>query len=244
MSRMPILPFVLAGAAGLAALLVAGAARASRTVSSLQRVPTQEEVLQAIRDGRAVFQWRELPQLRGLEVFADALQVDGVRVPVTARTTKAAAELLNASPTTALVEDWIFNEADIRTTPQTQDYRTMMTPKAVGKFNAVLDQQIRKRRELSPSPIPIVSDVGKSWIVDNAALRSPGMAVNYGLHLPDAPYTSIDGRSKLWQTPGTKHEPDHWDYSQTLRLMRYNGGPVPLDRMPAHETLRTDQLWV
>lgn len=204
-------------------------------------VLSQEQIIQAVRDGHAIYAWRELPQVRGLYVFADALKIGGLRVPVTARTTAAIAKILGATPVTPLLDDMIHNQCDIRVNPPTQDYRIAMSNKAVVAFNRSIDQQVEQATK--PAYVPIISSVGKNWVLDNLALSRRGRAVNYGLHMPSARYKSVDGKSRVWQTPGAAHSPDHWDYSQTLRLAQYKGGPVTIDRMPSREELRVTRLF-
>lgn len=198
---------------------------------------SQSQVVDAVQHGYAIFDWVPVPGVEGLEVFADALRIFDVRVPVTAITTARIAELLDASPTTALIEDLIFNTATVRIVPPTWDYRIMMSCRAVFGQSLRIDAQIAKAG--APPRGALVSCVGKSWIIDNASVEHPGQAVNYGLHRPDGPYASIDGKSRVWQTPGTIHGPDHWDYSQVLRLCRWRGsGPLP-----SHQPLRTQRLY-
>jgi len=194
---------------------------------------TQADVLEAVRSGRAEFAFVELPGAPGVFVTADALKVDGIRVPVTARTTQAVCDFLGCHPTTPAVEDMIQGAATVPVVPPTEDWRTMQTEAAVRHFNSRIDEQVAGRAGL-------VSCVGKSWVLSNAELDHPGRAVNYGMFRPDGPYNSVSGRFRLWQQPSWAHNPDHWDYSQTCRLVRLDPGAV----LPAHEPLRVQRLWV
>ena len=72
----------------------------------------------------------------------------------------------------------------------------------------------------------LVSTVGKHWIIEEELVHHPGMACNYGWHFSGATYgsnayeVSVTGKSRLIQGRGTKHNPAHSDYSQTLVLVR------------------------
>jgi len=209
---------------------------------------TQADIIQAVRDGRLEFRWRELPSHPGVSVFEDAGRIDGVRVPVSARTTAAVAEILSSqlgalvSPTTALIEDLVYNSADVVTRPYAYDVANM--GRSVPMFNASVDRQIAAQTSGRPG-WGFVSSVGKSWVLDNMAISHPGAPVNYGFHWPagtrttkDGPWPSVDGRSMVFQQPGTRHNPEHFDYSQTLRLCRLDGVAIP-----SHEPLRATKLW-
>lgn len=220
---------------------------------------TQSDVLNAARAGRLAYTWVDLPGAPGVQVFEDAAKLDGVRVPVSAETTAAIVELLNVdpgwtvSPTTPLVEDLIYNAADVRVRPVAQAVADSSL--AVPAFNQSLDKQIAAQAA-GPRTRQIVSCVGKSWVLSNMATEHPGHPVNYGFHWPlstamsyatDAsgnrveagPWPSVDGKSKVFQQPSTRHNPQHWDYSQTLRLCRLAAGV----RIPSHEQLGADRLW-
>lgn len=243
------------GAAGLAGLLfVVGRRRTSSPVAAepangFQLVGdvstmkpwalSQVDVVQAVKDGRAEYSFVPLPGAAGVYVTTDAVKVDGVRVPVSARTTQAVCDHLGVSPTTSLVEDMIHDAAGTVVVPPTADASIMQTDGAVRGFSASIDKQIYEAGFRNVSGI--VSSVGKSWILDNAELNVPGRPVNYGLFRPDGPVKSVTGKFRLWQDPGWAHaNPDHWDYSQTLRLVRLDPGAA----LPSLTRLQVTRLWV
>ncbi len=209
---------------------------------------TQQDIIQATRDGRLEYRWAELPGAPGVWVFEDAARLEGLRVPVSARTAQAIAQLLaaatgaNVLPTTPLVEDLIYDSADVRVKPVAFDTGD---PRSVAAFNSAIERQIAQQTAGRPG-WGLVSCVGKSWVLSNMALDHPGYAINYGFHWPLAtptgeqgPWLSVNGRSKVFQQPGSRHNPDHWDYSQTLRLCRLDAGA----ELPSHEPLRASRLW-
>lgn len=198
---------------------------------------SQVDVLQAVKDGGAEFEFVPLPGAPGVYVTRDAVKIGGVRVPVTARTTQAVADFLGVSPTTALVEDMIHEAAGARVEPPTAHPDIMLSDDAVRGFSASIDKQVQQAGYGNVSGI--ISSVGKSWVLDNAEQNTPGRAVNYGLIRADGPYKSVTGKFKLWQQPGWVHNPDHWDYSQTLRLCRTDPG---VD-LPSTGRLRVTKLW-
>lgn len=208
---------------------------------------TQEAIIQAAREGKLEYHWADLLGYDGVQVFEDAARIDGVRVPVSARTTAAIAEILssslgaNISPTTPLVEDILYDTADLKVRPIPQK---VDDPRSVFLFSSAIDDQIKQQTSGRPG-WGIVSCVGKSWVLSNMALDHPGRAVNYGMHFPlstpstNGPWPSVDGKSKVFQQPGTAHNPDHSDYSQTLRLCKL----APGAQLPSHEPLRATKLW-
>lgn len=254
---------LVAGAAGVAGVLALGRRRASSPSSSSSAgsdyvpasytvpgafVLTQADILQAARDGRLDYRWTDLPGAPGVRVSEDAVKLEGIRVPVSARTTQAIAEILsdqeqaNIQPTTPLIEDLIYNAADVKVKPVAFDVKD---PRSVAAFNASIDRQIVQQTSGRPA-WGLVSSVGKSWVIANQAIDHPGKAVNYGFHWPSStptgeqgPWPSVDGRSRVFQQPSTRHNPDHWDYSQTLRLCRLEPGAS----LPTHEPLRASRLW-
>lgn len=226
-------PLLLAGAALVTALKwweKIGQGERSRIV--------QSTIIDMVKQGKGEYEWIHLTP--DIMVMSDAFKLNSYRVPVSAKTTATLVQLLSSRepdeyqvvPTTAYVEDLIHEKCNVRVIPPTVDYRIASTDDAVLTFNQGLDSQIAGRSGL-------VSCVGKSWIVDNSSLLAPGRAVNYGMFRPDGPYASVTGKFRLWQQPGTRHDPMHWDYSQTMRLLR-----IPRNfSIPSHEPLRTNKLY-
>lgn len=234
--------------ATVAAGSLAGRAIALQSSSAPNRID-QVDILNAIRAGQAVFEWRPLAGYPGVQVMTDALRIDGVRAPVCAQTTAAACELLTSMlgktvcPSTALIEDLIHDQASFRVVPnlydpQQQGADIQVRDSTVREYSALLDRQIERLRSLG-APDGFVSSAGKSWILDNASVEHPGRAVNYGMIRPDGPYSSVSGRWQVWQQPGWAHDPGHWDYSQTLRLVMLEPGVS----VPCHVVLRAKSLW-
>lgn len=202
---------------------------------------TQDDIIGMVRENKATYDWIDLPGYPGIQVFRDALRIDSIRVPVSARTTASIADILSRNlgkkilPTTAMIEDAVHANATNKVIPSTFDpsrlgQNVLTSVHAVVTSSQDIDNQITNKG--------LVSCVGKSWILSNLVLTHPGRAINYGMFRPDGPYLSVTGKYKLWQQPSWAHDPDHWDYSQTCRLMKIAEGVV----LP--ENITTENLWV
>lgn len=141
-------------------------------------------------------------------VLEDALRVNGVRVAVSAREAQEVADVLDALLTTPKVEDLIWMRAEVRLEPHPGD----VVKKKPIDHSREIDRDLGDR-------VGLVATVGKSWVLSNRL--KDGTAANYGWHGTGAKYPSqtIPG-IKVWQPLGFAHNPEHRDYSQTLRLMR------------------------
>lgn len=202
---------------------------------------SQADTLAMVIAGKATYRLVELPSSPGVWVFEDALKIDGVRVPVSAGLTDDIARTLDLIPTTAALEDLIWQDAAVRVYPRTYDPgrlggEVLTSEEAVTGFSKYLDEQIAGRPGL-------VASVGKSWILDNRALGQKGRAVNYGLASPlkpnakEGPWPSTDGKYVVWQQPSTRHDYLHWDYSQTCRLCKLSpGARMPTGAAPLKAT--------
>jgi hypothetical protein len=207
-------------------------------------VLSQTDILESVFAGMAQFQWVKLKSAPGLLVMDDALKIAGVRVPVSARTVEGIAKLLSAMPTTALVEDMIWNDADVLVeAPYIDPPSLMMSNRSVLKFNNAIDLAQRSKTYGQGA---LFASSGKSWVLSNAIdSRPPGTTTNYGFHRfrrPAKNHTSVDGKSYVIQTPGTAHNADHWDYSQTCRLCKWEDGRDALP--PSIEPLHHSTLFV
>jgi hypothetical protein len=184
----------------------------------------QNDIVQAVREGRARFDWVELRP--GLEVFADALKVDGVRVTVSAETAQRVADLLGASLTTPLIEDEVYARAAVRLPPFTIPTGPDASWEQTVWHSRKIDEALTK---LGAEPGELVATVGKSWVLVNALRLPTGgarivegheVAANYGWHSRGAPHPAVSGGTPVWQSVGLRHNLKHHDYSQTLRLAR------------------------
>jgi peptidoglycan hydrolase-like protein with peptidoglycan-binding domain len=166
-------------------------------------------VIEATRQGRLVYDWVpiDVGSIR-IWVMADAAQVDGVRVTVTATEAQQVADLIGAILPTPKIEDIIWQRSPVRIPP----FPGEVTRRTAAQHSADIDRAIAGRTGM------LVATVGKSWCLSNRLL--PDRAMNYGWHGGSTgPSVSLPG-VKVWQTPGLRHNPHHVDYSQTLRLVR------------------------
>ena len=180
---------------------------------------TQGQILDRIRAGDAVWRWADLPVAGRLvlRVMPDALKLDGLRVPVSARTAQQAADLLGAMLPTALVEDLVWRAAKVRVRPipQRSDWWSAHMWEAVEQAH----QDIQEQLPADVASDALVATVGKSWVLTNELLAHEGRAANYGWHHTGAGFRAVSGSVPVWQPLSTAHNVDHWDYSQTLRLV-------------------------
>lgn len=186
----------------------------------------QQSIVDAVRSKRAEFRWVELQP--GIEVFHDAMKVDGVRVNVTAQTAQRIADLLGASLTTPALEDMIFQLAEIRIPPHTIATGPDGTWEQTLWHSHMIDLDIAKYGITNGM---LVATVGKSWVLVNELLEHRGQACNYGWHGNGAPHQPATGTVRVWQPIGFMHNISHVDYSQCLRLIRLRGDAF----LPTHD---------
>jgi len=147
-----------------------------------------------------------------VDVFEDALKIDGVRINASADLLNRIAEAVGGQMLTPEVSDAIWNDATSHVPPHPQ------TP------NSTVGGMILNSAYVDGyAPRGIVADAGKDWV-----LSSKGIA-NYGWHLPSADWGHAHGLPvNDAVTPGlhvvqpvfTGHGTRFADYSQVVRLWR------------------------
>lgn len=178
------------------------------------------DILLAIREGRAEWHWATVKSGPvTLSVFADALKVDGVRVSVSARTAQTVADNLGCILTTPLIEDLIYQQAEVRIPP----FPGEVTERLAKDHSADIDKMLARGAK-SIQPETLIATVGKSWVLSNKATAD--RAVNYGWHCErwrggTVPVSRAFHATdvQVIQPPSTAHNLEHVDYSQTLRLV-------------------------
>lgn len=164
-------------------------------------------------------------------VMSDALQIEGVRINVTAETAQHIADSMGCCMLTAKLADLIWEQRQVTLTPSPQSISS--TTAAMKEHSARLDAQLAKLGQ----PKGLKATVGKDWVIDPdcwTKKKVAQQAVNYGWHFrPGNSYQGITGNitASLIKDPETKqyvhmiqsrgfhHDIKHVDYSQTLRLV-------------------------
>jgi hypothetical protein len=208
----------------------------------------QATFLERVKNNEAVFTFSEVvSEIPGhrlqLRVFSDALKLDGIRIAVNANTNQYIADVLNCSPLTAKIADLIWQQKQTRIPPFPRGSTTgMASHQAMVEHSAKIDAFLAKM----PEPHGLCCTVGKLWVLDNALLTQPGMAMNYGWHYgTDPSYQGVDGEvtasritsggklERVIQGRGTRHDGNHVDYSQVCVLVYktciLDGNPVTLE---------------
>ncbi len=152
-------------------------------------------------------------------VFADALQIDGVRVNVSAEYEQKIADALDCMLLTAKLADLVWIQKTICLTP----FPRTITSSVQGMLDHSAD--IDKALVKAGYAGGLICTVGKHWVIDNA-IASNGKACNYGWHFNGQSYQGISGEAcaslikdpktgmyyKLIQGRGTAHDMYHADY--------------------------------
>lgn len=188
------------------------------------------DLVQAIKDGRAIVEWATVysehagHKLR-LSVMRDALKVDGVRWPATAKHMQEVADVLNAMLPTPKVLDLVWLEAGRFGTQfnpvinhQYPGKRVIVALMPVVDVSNLVDEKIKAAVDTGG----IIASVGKYWVLTNKLLDGKfgvAQACNYGWHSTTAPYLGVTSSLKVWQPLSSRHNSDHVDPSQVVRLM-------------------------
>lgn len=178
----------------------------------------QSQVVRAVQAGAASFCWVKLGEI---EVMARPLRVGDRYAAVSARTAQLCAQALSddahdVSLTTTIIEDAIWSAATEKPEPH------LISPQRMNiASTAALEEASGKlAQKLMSVPEDALVSYGKSWVLDAELASHPGRAANYGMPSKHGAYVSSDGRYKLWQPLGFRHDWEHYDYSQLLRLAR------------------------
>jgi len=205
------------------------------------------DIVGAVREGKARFEWEEVLSVVGedrlyISVMRDAIRFDavpemnwhrqpkhssqrtedGVRLPATAAEMQQIADLLFCMLPTPKVLDLVWTQASVRFDPVVNLGPGRIV--AEQDILAVHDAVEKKLAAAGGGPARgIVASVGKYWVVCNR-LAVPGKfgrntACNYGWHSSGGRYRAVTPGLKVWQSEGTQHPDSHIDPSQVVRLV-------------------------
>lgn len=151
-----------------------------------------------------------------LRVLEDALRLgtaeDSFRVTVSPRTEQQIADMLRASLQTRKIVNLVWDQAAVRVTP------SVLPP------DAFMGRTTRMKRhhdlvEMKRAGRPgLIENVGKHWVLSNRIASLSSTAANYGWFDTGAP--DVENGYRLWQPLGIKHNLEHCDYSQVVRLVQ------------------------
>ncbi len=201
-------------------------ASARELAAACQAVPCTAVPVR-LADGRVVEFW----------AMNDAAKVAGVRAMVSANLAQQAADLCGMMLPTARMVDLIVDAATMLVDPMPMPISA--TPEAAVTHSRRVDTAVGAARGL-------LSNVGKWWVIDNKLSIAHGRAMNYGWHVRANPWRGIathpavSGSWRVIQPAATAHNGLHYDYSQTLRLVRrectLDGEPADLAQLLADPT--------
>lgn len=134
----------------------------------------------------------------------DALKLDAVRVPVSARLAQAVCDLRGFVLPTPKMVDLAHAAANkrLRACPLPISSSVATTEKYSLRIDAAAGSE------------KFVRTTGKDWVVHPRITSR--VAVNYGMHDDLAPYWNEARTWRVWQPEGGTHSPEHQDYSQLL----------------------------
>lgn len=161
----------------------------------------------------------------------DALKLDGVRVPVTARLAQAIADQRGFTlPTPKMV--------DLAHAAAGKTLRAIPLPIS---SSVATTEKYSLRLDAAAGPEKFVRTTGKDWVIHPR--MSSRVAINYGMHDVAAPYWNDQRTWRVWQPEGGTHSPEHQDYSQLLtaysRIVQFHDGTW----MDVEDVLTDEERW-
>lgn len=202
------------------------------------------DIVQLVKEGKCRYEWYEVvstdngTQLH-IKVLRDAMTFDnipaltwdfkpiagdqrtfdGVRLPATAHQLQEIADLLGGMLLTPKVIDMIWLQATLKFDAIVNINGQIVAISNINDVHTAIEKKIS-----ADNGTQLVSCVGKYWCLMNE-LPKYGMlygdytCCNYGWFAKHASGPGITPGTSCWQRPGFKHNKQHWDPSQTIRLM-------------------------
>lgn len=163
-------------------------------------------------------------------MVADDRVMDGVRLPASAQQLQEIADLIQGMLMTPLVIEEIWLQADIKFAAV---FNTAHPNPGVKSRVIVANSDILRVHEAIEKKIAdaggddgegLISCVGKYWCLHNLlhgkkAHTGLDAACNFGWFAERASGPGVTPRTQCYQRPGFAHDYNHWDPSQTIRLM-------------------------
>lgn len=223
-------------------------------IDSLPPTYTSERdalIRKAIKEGAGQWDWQAVftsikddegnPIYATVPIMADAIRIEGVRIPTNYRTAQLIADDVGLVMVTSKVADLINEQANILVSPTTEKPKGASDPENTSQFirtSRSIDQKILAKKEtVGGTGHDIVNNTGKFWVLtkrfwdeNDSAIQKhgPDRSANYGFW-PLGSQKPIQGTIIPYGKEGAgkytgslAHGFGHTDYSQTLRYM----GPI------------------
>ena len=187
------------------------------------------QLLAALKQGRGDLPFTEILTSHEnhralLSVSAQAAQLDGVRVSLTARDQLKLAQHLGAGLLTKSLVDRIYKSGlRLAARPQAWDADGPGGRGTMGDLRRIVEYSGIVDAEMLATPghevAELIANEGKDWIVTKWSIQNPERPENYGFFKPSG---------KPWQPVYHAHNLDHSDYSQLARFVK-NQAMISLD---------------
>ena len=205
------------------------------------------DVVQLVRDGKGRFEWVEvcsehngnklfISVMRDAMVFddmpamswkrkplaGDDRRFDGVRMPATAHELQEIADLVNGMLMTPLVIGLIWLQAVLKFDCVVNVKGKIVAISNIHDVHEAIEKVIEGLG--GDDGTQLVSCVGKYWcliqqLASCGMLHGDWIACNYGWFAKSASGPGVTPGTQCYQRPGFRHNKQHWDPSQTIRLM-------------------------
>lgn len=202
------------------------------------------DVVQLVKDGKGKYEWYEVVSTSNgyqlyIKVLRDAMKFDdvpamtwdfkpiagddrifnGVRLPATAHQLQEIADLLGGMLLTPKVIDMIWLQATLKF-----DAIVNINGEIVATSNIHDVHEAIEKQTVSDNGTQLISCVGKYWCLVNelpakGSTQGDCVCCNYGWCAKQASGPGVTSGVSCWQRPGFAHNKQHWDPSQTIRIM-------------------------
>jgi len=181
-------------------------------------------------DGIPAMTWDYKPAYVNVDgkTVEDDRMFDGVRLPATAHELQEIADLVGGMLMTPRVIDLIWLQAKIKfdaalNTPYPSAKNpTIFATSHIHHAHEAIEKKIADAG--GDDGYGLISCVGKYWCVyeqlaQKGMIQGDWTACNYGWFTKVASGPGLTPGTQCWQRPGFQHNKQHWDPSQTIRLM-------------------------